>query len=111
MIYTVKQPTYTKKTFKQQFKRDALKKLIYFPKNHNTELLLNNYLKQTYSLDLWTACKLIIFNCTIDLEKDNTYVITISNHYWDTIARIITFGTGKIKGSQILRFLFDTRLI
>jgi hypothetical protein len=112
MIYTIKRPYCTNTNFKSLIKRDALKKLIYFPHDRSTEELLNIYLKQKYSIDLWTACRLIIIYCEIEKGKDNdSYVVTISNKYWDTIARIITFGTGKLKGSQILRFLFDTRLI
>lgn len=112
MVYTVIRPNSTKTNFKNLIKRDALKKLVYFPSNRVTESLLNDYLKQNYHIDLWTACRLIIVYCVIEKGKTNdTYLVTLPNPYWDNIARIITFGTGKLKGSQILRFLFDTRLI
>lgn len=109
MIYTVKKPYYSSKGV---IKADALRKLAYFPDNRITEQLLDKYLKQTYGIDLWTACRCIIIYCNIEKNKAaDSYLITLANPYWDTIARIITFGTGKLKGSQILRFIFDTRLI
>lgn len=112
MIYTVKNPYCTTNNFKSIIKRDALRKLIYFPASRTTEKLLNEYLKQTYRIDLLTACRCIIIYCNIEKNKAaDSYLVTLANPYWDNLARIITFGTGKLKGSQILRFIFDTRLI
>lgn len=112
MLYTVKRPYCTNTNFKGVIKRDALRKLVYFPTNRTTEQLLDNYLKQTYGLSLIAACRCIIIYCNIEKNKAaDSYLITLANPYWDNLARVITFGTGKFKGSQILRFIFDTRLI
>lgn len=112
MIYTVKKPYCTDRNFKGLIKGDALRKLAYFPSDRVTEQLLNKYLKQTYGIDLLTACRCIIVYCNIEKDKaTDSYLITMPMPYWDNIARIITFGNGKLKGSQILRFIFDIRLI
>jgi hypothetical protein len=92
----------------QYIKGLALKKLIYF-KWGATEIALDRYLKQQFKLSLGMACRLIIINSKISVGKLNTYTVSTIHPYWEKLSRIITFGTGQIKGSQILKFIFNLK--
>lgn len=103
MVYTINLSNYTaiyKVLATKNFKPNAIRKLIAF-KFGTTEKLLDNYLQNQYQMSLKQACYTIITNCTIE-ESEETLLITISNKTLDKIARIITYGTGKLLGSQIL---------
>jgi hypothetical protein len=82
MLYTVKRPYCTNANFKGLIKRDALRKLVYFPTDRTTEQLLDNYLKQTYGLGLMAACRCIIIYCNIEKNKAaDSYLVTLANPY------------------------------
>lgn len=108
MTYTINLSKYTKAyraLIKPKFKFNALSRLHAFPQN-TTEKLLDQHLKENYQMTLLYACYLIILNCKIEEIKD-TLTITVTNPKLDTLARIITFGTGKVAGSRILPFIFQ----
>lgn len=104
---TLKIPYYSS-SYKGLVKNRALKRLLYFPLKTN-EILIDKYLKTNYKLSLKMACKLIVLKSIIekDDDKTNSISVIVPMKYWDTLARIITFGTGKLTGSNILRVIFD----
>jgi len=75
-------------------------------KKSTTEQLLDHYLIQNYKIPLVVACLKIISKATYSLNNKNELIITINNKKLDKLASIITFGTGKIHGSNILRYAF-----
>jgi uncharacterized protein with ATP-grasp and redox domains len=108
MTYTINLSNYTptyRALIKPRFKINALQRLRAFPKN-TTEKLLDQYLKENYQITLNHACYLIIFNCKIE-ELNDILTIDIKDKNLDKIARIITFGTGRISGSRILPFVLN----
>lgn len=108
MIFTTKiNNLYYAKHFKGYIRKIALQKLIYFPQKA-TEKALDQYLKNNYKITLNFACRLIALKCKISYEQEtNSYIITTVDNYIDKLARLITFGTSKINGSKILRFMFE----
>lgn len=107
MIYTIKvNPNYYRSNIKGYIKRQAFKRLLYFSKA-TTEILLDQFLYKTYGVSLITACRLIITGCKITMKSPEEYTVTLPNLYLDKIARTIMFGTGKIGGSSILKFIFS----
>lgn len=109
MTYTINLSNYTKAyraMVKPQLKLNALRRLQAFPK-YTAEKLLDQYLKETYQITLKHACYLIILNCKVEELKD-TLTVTVTNKELDKIARVITFGTGKLSGSRILAFIFNS---
>ena len=94
-----------KAVMKPKLKLTAFRRLNAFPIN-TTEKLLDQYLRENHQVTLKYACYLIILNCTVEEQRDEL-VITIANKKLDKLARLITYGTGRISGSRILPFLFN----
>ncbi len=108
MIYTINLSNYTpayQLVAKPKFKFNAFKRLRAFPV-YTTEKLLDQYITKTYNMTLKYACYLIILNCQVE-ESEDSLVITLPNKELDKLARVITYGTGKISGSRILSFIFN----
>lgn len=108
MIYTIKLSEYTplyRSVAKPRFKRTAFRRLQSFPLN-TAEKQLDSYLQEQYQLTLKYACYLILRKCNIEEQQDEL-VITIVDKKLDKLARLITYGTGKISGSRILAFMFQ----
>lgn len=107
MVFTINTKQYNqiyKKLLKSKIKRNAIKRLNNFPMN-TTEKLLNNYLKENYKMTLLYACYVVILKSNIE-ETEEELQIIIKDKQLDKLARIITFGTGKVLGSRILPFVF-----
>lgn len=106
MIYTIKLSNYTS-TYQRlaiaKYKHNALLRICRFPIN-TTEKLLDKYLQDNYQITLKYACYLIILNSTIEEQKDELVISLPPNKKLDKIARLITYGTGKLMGSRILPF-------
>lgn len=108
MTYTINLANYTtmyRAMIKPRFKLNALHRLRAFPKN-TTEKLLDQYLKDNYHVTLHHACYLIILGCDIE-ELEDTLTITIKDKDLDKLARLITFGNGRLSGSRILPFILN----
>lgn len=107
MIYTINTSSYNsyyKAFIKDSLKLNAFKRLNYFPMQV-TEKLLDKYLKENYQMTLKYTCYLIILNCRVDESKEEI-VVSMLDKKLDRLARIITFGTGKLLGSRIIPFIF-----
>lgn len=94
-----------KAIMKPKLKLTAFHRLNAFPIN-TTEKLLDLYLRENHQVTLKYACYLIILNCTVEEQQDEL-VITIKDKKLDKLARLITYGTGRLSGSRILSFLFN----
>lgn len=108
MIYTINLSNYTpmyRSVAKSKFKRTAFRRLQMFPLN-TTEKLLNAYLQEQYQITLKYACYLILRGCTVEEQQDEL-LITVTDKKLDKLARLITYGTGKISGSRLLSFMFQ----
>ena len=66
------------------------------------ETALNEYLFERYNITLKAACLQIIVKSCYSKSKDKI-VITMLDKKWDDIARLITFGNGRLQGSRILQ--------
>lgn len=107
MIYTINTDNldkHYKAILKNKIKLNAFRRLKYYPIN-TTEKLLNNYLKEHYQMTLLYACYLIVINSNIT-EGKNELVVSMTDKHLEKIARVITFGTGRILGSRIIPFIF-----
>ena len=108
MIYTIDLSNYTwvyRKIAKPKFKVNAFHRLKVFPLN-TAEKLLDKYLQENYQITLKQACYLIILHCTIE-EQEDELVITLTSKKLDKLARLITYGTGRLSGSRILPFILQ----
>ena len=90
---------------KLQWKYYARKNIILYAMKSN-EILLNRYLLKTYNISLKYACLVLLIESkqSFDQEK-NMYIYWIDKKY-EKLARLITFGTGKVPGSKILQKAF-----
>jgi hypothetical protein len=68
-----------------------------------TELLLSRYLQEHYGVSLLEACAKILANATFNFNLDHDIIVTISDPELNMISKIITYGTGTVKGSRILK--------
>ena len=108
MVYTINLSNYSpiyKKIKISKFKFNALHRLKAFPFN-TTEKLLDDYLRKNYEMTLNYACYLIILHCKVEEIKDSLS-ITLVDKDLDKIARLITYGTGRLCGSRILSFILN----
>lgn len=107
MIYTINLSNYTtayKEMANSRFKLNAWQRINYFPVN-TTEKLLDKYLQEHYQITFKYACYLLVLHCKTEVQKDEL-TVTIADKKLDKLARIITYGTGKLSGSRILSFIF-----
>lgn len=72
-----------------------------------SELLLSRYLQENYGVSLRTACLDILQNTRYNLNMKQEIVVTIPDPTLNKIAKIITYGTGKVSGSHILKDMLN----
>ena len=68
-----------------------------------TEIILNNYCLENYNKDLRTICKIILLSTKFTSDNNGKIIGKIVDPKIDKLARFITYGNGKIKGSQIIK--------
>lgn len=91
-----------------QEKTQALKLLNWYQFG-TAEQLLDRYFRETFGITLFDACRLIILEAKCALNMENEIIITIPDKKLDDWATIITYGTGKVLGSGVLRFVFSLK--
>ena len=69
----------------------------------SAEAKLNRYLLQEYNIGLKPLCLWILQNMKFSSNLDSKIVVKIKNPKLDRLARLITYGNGKVQGSQILK--------
>lgn len=67
------------------------------------ELLISRFLQENYNLTLKSACLQILQDARYNLNIEQDLIITIPDPELNNIAKLITYGNGKIAGSKILR--------
>ena len=92
---------FARKQTPRQIQFFARRALRYYPMGAN-ETALNEYLFERYNITLKAACLQIIVKSCYSKSKDKI-VITMLDKKWDDIARLITFGNGRLQGSRILQ--------
>lgn len=80
---------------------------VYLSKKGVTEQQLENYLIEKYNMTLTRACCILIYNAAYRCDSKNKTTIVFPTKYLDDLASLITYGTGKILGSPILRNAFN----
>jgi hypothetical protein len=83
-------------------KRQARLRLTLFRKGV-TETLLSRFLQENYNMTLQSACLAILQNARYNLNIEQDLIITIPDPELNHIAKLITYGNGRLAGSQILR--------
>ena len=72
-----------------------------------SELLMSRYLQENYNMSLRQACLSILQNTSYSLNLKQEIVVTIPDPILNKIAKIITYGTGKVSGSRILKDMLN----
>jgi len=72
-----------------------------------SELLLSRYLQENYGISLRQACLDILQNTSYNLNMKQEIIVKIPDPTLNTIAKIITYGTGRIAGSRILKDMLN----
>jgi hypothetical protein len=72
-----------------------------------SELLLSRYLQENYNMSLRQACLAILQNTSYSKNLKQELIVTIPDPTLNTIAKIITYGTGRIAGSRILKDMLN----
>lgn len=108
MFFTIKSSTPKQDVAKYKTRRTANTVLLCYPFGVS-ELLLNRYLSENYNMSLRTACKKLITCAKVSLNFKNEIIITFPDPVLNNIAKIITFGTGRVPGSNILRTIFTLK--
>ena len=107
MIFTIKtDKLVTEEALKRRWLAAARKKVILY-KLGADEIALDNYLAKNYSITLKSLCLAIILNTKIVADKSGLLITQIKNPELERLARLITFGTGKVSGSKILKYAFE----
>ena len=73
----------------------------------STERALDRYIKEQYKMSLEDLCLVIIYSTKIEQVAPREYTVIIPDPRLDDAARLITFGDGKLFGSNILLKAFD----
>lgn len=68
-----------------------------------TELLLSRYLTENHNITLKAACLKILQDARFTMNVQKEIIITIPDPELNELAKLITFGTGKLIGSNILK--------
>lgn len=70
------------------------------------ELALDKLLRKKYKLSLKQMCLILYTNCTVH-EQNSEFIISFKTKEFDDIATLITYGNGKVQGSNILKYAFS----
>ncbi len=70
------------------------------------EINLNRYLLKNYGLNLKGACLYLLSRSKFYKDLDNSITVLFQNKNDDKLASLITYGTGLIKGSNLLKEAF-----
>lgn len=73
----------------------------------SNDMMLDKYLRTKYKHGLKYLCKKLLDKCTIQEDQESSSIsITFIEKRYDDIATLITYGTGRMTGSKILRDIF-----
>lgn len=72
-----------------------------------SEILLSRYLQEKFNITLRNACLSILSNTKYSLNLRKEIIVTIPDPQLNTLAKIITYGTGPVTGSHILQDMLN----
>lgn len=101
-MFILKTPN-TNLELKKLLAKELAKRQLISTKYSTTEYLLEAFLLKKYNLSLLQACIAILSDAKYRTNYQGEIIITIPDKKLNKIARIITFGTGKLLGSNILK--------
>ena len=93
---------YTKITWKLRAKRIISTYVL-----KSNDIILNNYLSDTFNINLRALCLLLLVQSEQAFDAENNMYIYWKDPKYDKLVRLITYGTGKIPGSKILQKAFS----
>lgn len=67
------------------------------------DLVMDSYLVKTYGFKLKNLCYYLVTQATFQTNGNDSIIVLFKNKKLDTLARIITYGNGKINGSAMLK--------
>lgn len=67
------------------------------------EIALDNYLKQQYKISLKNLCVKLLLSITFYKDDSGDFILLFKDKEHDKLASLITYGTGALPGSQILK--------
>lgn len=111
MFYTIDNPANLPEDLVKVRLLQSARKKITFYRMGVTERQLEKYLQNKYhtQVPLKTMCLKIVFGAKYTRNLLGDIVVIIPNEDLDTIARIITYGTGRLGGSNILRYAMSLK--
>lgn len=92
-------------TIALRWRTSTKRKIALYPLN-TTDKILENYLLKKYNISLKILALKILNNTKIMNDKGGKLITVITNKEIEKLARLITFGTGRLYGSNILKFAF-----
>jgi hypothetical protein len=92
---------------KYKLKKIAREHVVFYTITAN-DLVLEKLLKKSHTFDLKTICYNLIKNMSFSTDGENI-IIKFKDKDDDKLARLITYGDGKVKGSTILRDIFGRK--
>ncbi len=105
MFYSIKVPaSMSPEVAKYKLYRIAREYIAFYIMTAN-DVTVEKYIKETKKIDLKTACQQLIKNLKFSFDGD-CMIIKFKNKADEDLARLITYGDGTIKGSNILRDIF-----
>lgn len=84
---------------------DAYFIIVNYPLNAS-EQVLDAYIQSQYKTTLKNLCIKLLLSLTFYKNNLNELVLMFKDPTQDAIARLITYGNGSIRGSQILQIAF-----
>lgn len=88
-----------------RWRASTKRKIALYPLNA-TDKILENYLLKNYNISLKILALKILNNTKIMNDKGGKLITIVTNKELEKLARLITFGTGRLYGSNILKFAF-----
>lgn len=73
-----------------------------------SDTLLDEYLQQHYKITLKDLCIKLLLSLTFYKDDSGNLVLLFKNPRDDAMARLITYGTGPVIGSQILKLALNS---
>ena len=103
MFFTIKNKKYLST---EQLRTSTLLKAFYIIQKyplHATEQALDKFIQEQYGTTLKNMCVKLLLGLTLHEDTSGNLVFMFNNPEYDKIARIITYGTGALLGSPIIK--------
>lgn len=107
MRFTLRSQQNKQSKFFSTFWKLAAKQVIFCYPMRADEALLNKHLIQNYNISLKFACLKLLLNSKVSVNSLNETTVFWADKKDQQLARLITFGTGKVPGSKILLTIFS----